>query len=66
MKTLELNQMEKLAAGTSCGYQIGVSAGLMTIGIATAFTGIGAVFLLGGAIYGFIASESDICEGQTK
>ncbi|WP_282069237.1 hypothetical protein [Olleya namhaensis] len=63
MKTLELNQMETLNGGTDCEYHISVSAGLMAIGIATAFTGVGALFLLGGAAWGFAASESDMCAG---
>lgn len=60
MKTLELNEMEIIQAGTDCEYHIGISAGLMVLGIATVFTG-GAGFLLAGALYGFVASEMDMC-----
>jgi len=64
MKNLELTQMEGLNGG-SCGYRMGVSIGLMAIWIATAFTGVGAVFLFAGAGLGYASSESEACEGQT-
>ena len=66
MKNLELNKMEKIYAGDDCAFNMGVSTGLMVIGIATAFTGVGALFLFAGAGWGFAASESDMCAGQTN
>lgn len=65
MKNLELKQMEQIEAGDDCAFHMGVSTGLMVIGIATAFTGVGALFLFAGAGWGLVASNSDMCAGQT-
>ena len=66
MKNLELTQMEEIEGGGSCDYRMGLSIGLMAIGIATAFTGVGALFLFAGAGLGYASSESEACEGITN
>ena len=64
MKNLELNQMERLNA-EGCDYQMGLATGLMVIGIASAFTGVGALFLAAGAGLGYYSSESEACANDS-
>ena len=57
MKDLEFNEMEIINAGDleTCIYASGT---LMTMGIASMFTPAGAALVLGGALLGFVCSET--------
>ena len=64
MNKLNIKQLELLQAGDDCDFHMGVSTGLMTIGIASGMTPAGAVFLLAGAGWGMITKYSDKCKGR--
>lgn len=61
MKTLELNQMEKLSAGdVDCETAAAGSGGMIFVGALLFMSGIGvgaAILVWGGAIYGLVATN---------
>lgn len=57
MKNLEFNKMEVINAGDleTCVYASGT---LMTMGIASMFTPAGTALILGGALLGFVCTQT--------
>ena len=57
MKKLTTKNLENVSAGADCATKAGFMTGLLTFGIATAFTPFGQIALFAGAIYGLIAVD---------
>ena len=57
MKTLNKNKMASISGGADCATKAGFMTGLLTFGIATAFTPFGPIALFAGAIYGLVAVD---------
>ena len=57
MKTLKKNKLASISGGADCTTKAGFMTGLLTFGIATAFTPFGQIALFAGAIYGLVAVD---------